>query len=352
MTDQITVFEETRLNADWTFDTFATGRANDLASAAAMQVAMHPEDSYNPLFIYGDVGVGKTHLLHAIGNTIYAGNPGLNVRYVRSEDFFTDVVNAYQQDTRSEFKYYYGSLDLLLIDDIKCFNGMDRTQEEFLSVFDTLIEAKKPIVITCGTLPEDVEGLEERLVSRCEWGLTVGIEPPELELRIAILKKKAEAADARIPDAVFLYIGKHFRFNVRALEGALHRVISYAAFYRREVNLDVAKEALRDIIDGVNWRISIELIQKTVADYYMLGVSDLSSTIQTRESTFPRQIAMWLARELTKHSLPKIGESFGGRGAKAASRAHRMINRLRTKDHRLNRDIQALRALLSDSTNS
>lgn len=351
MTDQITAYEETRLNADYTCDTFAIGRANDLACAAAMQVAMHPGASYNPLFIYGGVGTGKTHLIHAIGNSIYAANPALHVRYVHAENFFSDVVYAFQQNTRKEFKRYYGSLDLLLIDDIQYFNRKDRTQEEFLFVFDSLIAAKRPIVITSDVFPDEVEGLEARLVSRCTWGLTVAIEPPELEMRIAILKKKAEAESVSIPNEVFMYIAKHLRSNVRALDGALNRVISYASFYRREVNLDAAKEALQDIIRATDRRISIDLIQETVADYYKLGVTDLSSNTQTRNIALPRQIAMWLTRELTKHSLPEIGESFGGRGAKTASSAHRKIDTLRTKDHRLNRDIQALRALLSSTKN-
>ena len=335
-------YEKTRLNAEFTFDTLVTGRANDLARAAAQQVALNPGVSYNPLFIYGGVGLGKTHLIHAIGNSIYAANPELEVRYVHAEDYFSDVVRAFQQNSRDAFKRYYRSLDLLLIDDIQFFNRKDRTQEEFFYAFNALIEAKKQIIITCDTYPKDVQGLEERLVSRFDWGLTVAIEPPELEMRIAILKKKAEAEQISISDEVSFLIAKNLRSNVRELEGALNRVVAYARFHGREINLEVAKEALRDIIGATNRQISLELVQKTVSDFYKIKVADMYSQKRTRAIARPRQIAMWLTRELTSHSLPEIGEAFGGRDHTTVMHACRTIIELRGKDSRLNNDLHVL----------
>lgn len=335
-------YEKTRLNADFTFDTLVTGRANDLARAAAQQVAMNPGVSYNPLFIYGGVGLGKTHLIHAIGNAIYSANPDMEVRYVHAEDYFSDVVKAFQQNAREGFKQYYRSLDLLLIDDIQFFNRKDRTQEEFFYAFNALVEAKKQIIITCDTYPKDVQGLEERLVSRFDWGLTVAIEPPELEMRIAILKKKAEAERIEISDEVSFLIAKNLRSNVRELEGALNRVVAYARFHGREISLDVAKEALRDIIGATNRQISMELVQKTVSDYYKIKVADMYSQKRTRAIARPRQVAMWLARELTSHSLPEIGEAFGGRDHTTVLHACRTIAELRAKDGRLNNDLHIL----------
>ena len=336
------VYEKTRLNAEFTFDTLVTGRANDLARAAAQQVAMNPGVSYNPLFIYGGVGLGKTHLIHAIGNSIYVANPTMEVRYVHAEDYFSDVVRAFQQNSREDFKRYYRSLDLLLIDDIQFFNRKDRTQEEFFYAFNALVEAKKQIVITCDTYPKDVQGLEERLVSRFDWGLTVAIEPPELEMRIAILKKKAEAEHISVSDEVSFLIAKNLRSNVRELEGALNRVVAYARFHGREINLDVAKEALRDIIGATNRQISLELVQKTVSEFYKIKVADMYSQKRTRAIARPRQIAMWLTRELTSHSLPEIGEAFGGRDHTTVMHACRTIIDLRGKDTRLNNDLHVL----------
>jgi chromosomal replication initiator protein len=335
-------YEKTRLNAEFTFDTLVTGRANDLARAAALQVAMNPGVSYNPLFIYGGVGLGKTHLIHAIGNSIYTANSDLEVRYVHAEDYFSDVVRAFQQNSRDAFKRYYRSLDLLLIDDIQFFNRKDRTQEEFFYAFNALIEAKKQIIITCDTYPKDVQGLEERLVSRFDWGLTVAIEPPELEMRIAILKKKAEAEQINISDEVSFLIAKNLRSNVRELEGALNRVVAYARFHGREINLEVAREALRDIIGATNRQISLELVQKTVSDFYKIKVADMYSQKRTRAIARPRQIAMWLTRELTSHSLPEIGEAFGGRDHTTVMHACRTIIELRGKDSRLNNDLHIL----------
>ncbi|MDP2829815.1 MAG: chromosomal replication initiator protein DnaA [Sulfuricellaceae bacterium] len=335
-------YEKTRLNAELTFDTLVTGRANDLARAAAQQVAMNPGVSYNPLFIYGGVGLGKTHLIHAIGNSIYVANPTMEVRYVHAEDYFSDVVRAFQQNSREAFKRYYRSLDLLLIDDIQFFNRKDRTQEEFFYAFNALVEAKKQIIITCDTYPKDVQGLEERLVSRFDWGLTVAIEPPELEMRIAILKKKAEAEHISISDEVSFLIAKNLRSNVRELEGALNRVVAYARFHGRDINLEVAKEALRDIIGATNRQISLELVQKTVSDFYKIKVADMYSQKRTRAIARPRQVAMWLTRELTSHSLPEIGEAFGGRDHTTVMHACRTILDLRGKDTRLNNDLHVL----------
>lgn len=335
-------YERTRLNADFTFDTLVTGRANDLARAAAQQVAMNPGVSYNPLFIYGGVGLGKTHLIHAIGNSIFSAHPNMEVRYVHAEDYFSDVVKAFQQNSREAFKQYYRSLDLLLIDDIQFFNRKDRTQEEFFYAFNALIEAKKQIIITCDTYPKDVQGLEERLVSRFDWGLTVQIEPPELEMRIAILKKKSEAEHISVSDEVSFLIAKNLRSNVRELEGALNRVVAYARFHGREISLDVAKEALRDIIGATNRQISLELVQKTVADFYKIKVADMYSQKRTRAIARPRQIAMWLTRELTSHSLPEIGEAFGGRDHTTVMHACKTIVDLRGKDSRLNNDLHVL----------
>jgi chromosomal replication initiator protein len=335
-------YEKTRLNCDFTFDTLVTGRANDLARAAAQQVAMNPGVSYNPLFIFGGVGLGKTHLIHAIGNSIYAANPAMEVRYVHAEDYFSDVVRAFQQNSRETFKRYYRSLDLLLIDDIQFFNRKDRTQEEFFYAFNALIEAKKQIIITCDTYPKDVLGLEERLVSRFDCGLTVAIEPPELEMRIAILKKKAEAERVEVSDEVSFLIAKNLRSNVRELEGALNRVVAYARFHGRDINLEVAKEALRDIIGATNRQISLELVQKTVSDFYKIKVADMYSQKRTRAIARPRQVAMWLTRELTSHSLPEIGEAFGGRDHTTVMHACRTIINLRSTDTRLNNDLHVL----------
>ncbi len=335
-------YEKTRLNAEFTFDTLVTGRANDLARAAAQQVAMNPGVSYNPLFVYGGVGLGKTHLIHAIGNAIYAANPAMEVRYVHAEDYFSDVVRAFQQNSRDAFKRYYRSLDLLLIDDIQFFNRKDRTQEEFFYAFNALIEAKKQIIITSDTYPKDIQGLEDRLVSRFDCGLTVAIEPPELEMRIAILKKKAEAERIDISDEVAFLIAKNLRSNVRELEGALNRVVAYARFHGRDINLDVAREALRDIIGATNRQISLELVQKTVSDFYKIKVTDMYSQKRTRAIARPRQVAMWLSRELTSHSLPEIGEAFGGRDHTTVMHACRTVGDLRSKDSRLNNDLHVL----------
>ena len=335
-------YEKTRLNPDFTFNTLVTGRANDLARAAAMQVAQNPGTSYNPLFIYGGVGLGKTHLVHAIGNAVYRHNPGMVIRYVHVEDYYADVVRAYQQKSFDQFKRYYRSLDLLIIDDIQFFNNKNRTQEEFFHAFNALTEAKKQIIITCDTYPKDIQGLEDRLISRFDWGLTVQIEPPELEMRVAILKKKAEALHIDLNDDVAFLIAKNLRSNVRELEGALNKVVAFARFHGRAIELEVAKEALKDLLNAHNRQLTIEHIQKTVADYYKIKVADMHSKKRTRVIARPRQVAMWLAKDLTPLSLPAIGDAFGGRDHTTVLHACRTITELRRGDAQLNHDVHVL----------
>ncbi|WP_126443649.1 chromosomal replication initiator protein DnaA [Sulfuricystis multivorans] len=332
----------TRLNPDFTFSTLVTGRSNDMARAAAQQVAVNPGSSYNPLFIYGGVGLGKTHLIHALGNEVLRHSPNKVIRYLHAEDYYSDVIRAYQQKSFDTFKRTYRSLDVLLIDDIQFFNGKARTQEEFFYVFNALVEAKKQIVITCDTYPKDIQGIEERLISRFDWGLTVQIEPPELEMRVAILKKKAASESIELGDDVAFLIAKHLRSNVRELEGALKKVLAFARFHNREINLELAKEALKDIIGAHNRQITLELIQKTVADYFKIKVADMYSKKRNRAIARPRQVAMWLARDLTPHSLPEIGEAFGGRDHTTVLHACRTIAELRNKDSLLNKDLLVL----------
>ena len=335
-------YEKTRLNPEFTFDTLVTGRSNDLARAAAQQVAANPGISYNPLFIYGGVGLGKTHLVHALGNAVLQQWPDKVIRYIHAEDYYSDVVRAYQQKSFDIFKRAYRTLDVLLIDDIQFFNGKARTQEEFFYAFNALVEAKKQIVITCDTYPKDIQGLEERLISRFDWGLTVQIEPPELEMRVAILKKKADAEAVALGDDVAFLIAKHLRSNVRELEGALKKVLAFSRFHGRDITIDLAKEALKDIIGAHNRQITLELIQKTVADYYKIKVADMYSQKRTRAIARPRQVAMWLARDLTPHSLPEIGDAFGGRDHTTVLHACRTVTDLRTKETQLNHDLLVL----------
>jgi len=339
-------YEKTRLNPSFSFDNLVTGRANDLARAAALQVAENPGTSYNPLFIYGGVGLGKTHLAHALGNAVFHADPRHIVRYVHAEDYFADVVRAYQQKSFDKFKRYYRSLEMLIIDDIQFFNNKNRTQEEFFYAFNALIEAKKQIVITCDTYPKDIEGVEDRLISRFDWGLTVAIEPPELEMRVAILKKKAEAEQIDLSDDVAFLIAKHLRSNVRELEGALKKVLAFARFHSLQINLEVAKEALKDLVGTQNRQITLEVIQKTVADYYKLKVSDLFSKKRTRNIARPRQVAMWLAKELTLESYPAIGDAFGGRDHTTVLHAHRTISEKRISDQNIKHDLNVLTQVL------
>ncbi|MES2771098.1 MAG: chromosomal replication initiator protein DnaA [Pseudomonadota bacterium] len=340
-------YEKTRLIPGFTFDNLIVGKANDLARAAATQVSINPGGSaYNPLFIYGAAGLGKTHLIHSIGNHISEENPSKIIRYVHAEDYYSDVVRAYQQKSFDVFKRYYRSLDVLLLDDVQFFNGKNRTQEEFFYVFNALIEAKKQIVISCDTYPKDISGLEDRLITRFDWGLTVQIEPPEIEMRVAIVKKKAEAESVHLDDEVAFYIAKHLRSNVRELEGALKKVLAYSSFHGRKIAIDLAKEALKDLIGVANRQITIENIQKTVADYFKIKVADMFSKKRTRVIVRPRQIAMWLTKNLSSQSYPSIGEAFGGRDHTTVLHAIRTIDSLRTKDSELNHDLHVLLQVL------
>jgi chromosomal replication initiator protein len=338
--------ERGRLNRGFTFDSFVTGKANQLARAAAIQVAENPGISYNPLFIYGGVGLGKTHLLQAIGNHLADVRPQARIRYSHAEQYVTDVVRAYQQKSFDDFKRYYHSLDLLLIDDIQFFSNKGRTQEEFFYAFNALVEAHKQIVITCDTYPKEIAGMEERLISRFGWGLTVAIEPPELEMRVAIVLKKAEADAVDVSEEIAFFIAKHIRSNVRELEGALKKVLAFARFNARELSLDLAKEALRDILNVASRQVSVEGIQKTVAEYFKIRVSDMHSKKRSRNVARPRQVAMALAKDLTQMSLPEIGEAFGNRDHTTVLHACRTIASLRKQDTGLNRDYLILEQVL------
>lgn len=331
---------------EFTFDNFVPGKANQLARAAALQVAEHPGTSYNPLFIYGGVGLGKTHLIHAVSNLTLTQHPRAKVRYLHAAQYISDVVRAYQQKSFDEFKLYYHSLDMLLIDDIQFFTGKDRTQEEFFYAFNALIEAHKQLIITCDTYPKDLAGIDERLKSRFSWGLSIAIEPPEQEMRVAIILKKAEAVSVKISEEVAFFIAKHIKSNVRELEGALKSVMAYARFNGKSINLDSAKEALRDLLSAQNRQITVDNIQKTVADYYKIKISDMHSKKRNRNVARPRQVAMALAKELTQLSLPDIGDAFGNRDHTTVLHACRTIAALREKDHDINRDYHVLEQVL------
>ena len=335
-------YAKTRLNQEYTFDTFVTGKANQLARAAAIQVADNPGTSYNPLFLYGGVGLGKTHLVQAIGNQMIRRTPEARVRYIHAEQYVTDVVRAYQKKAFDEFKRYYHSLDLLIVDDIQFFNNKNRTQEEFFYAFNALIEAHKQVIITCDTYPREIAGIEDRLISRFGWGLTVAIEPPELEMRVAILLKKAESQGVVLDENVAFFIAKHLRSNVRELEGALRKLIAYSKFHARDITLEVARDALRDLLRVQNRAISIENIQKTVADFYRVKVPELFSKKRTADLVKPRQIAMYFAKELTSLSLPEIGDSFGGRDHTTVLHAVRKITEARKSDNQLNHELHVL----------
>ena len=337
--------DQTSLNPAFTFATFVSGKANQLARAAGIQVADHPT-SYNPLFVYGGVGLGKTHLVQAIGNHILERDPTAKIRYIHAETYVSDVVRAYQHKAFDDFKRYYRSLDLLLIDDIQFFNGKNRTQEEFFYLFNTLIEAHKQVVITCDTYPKEIEGMEERLISRFGWGLTVALEPPELEMRVAILLAKAQSTRLHLDEQVAFFIAKHIRSNVRELEGALKRIAAYSTFHGQEISLAVAKDALRDLLAVQNRQISIENIQKTVADYYKIRISDMHSKKRSRAIARPRQVAMALAKELTQLSLPEIGSNFGSRDHTTVLHACRQIAKLRETIPQLNHDVNFLLQVL------
>lgn len=305
--------DRSRINPEFTFDNYVEGKSNQLGKAASTQVGENPGTAYNPLFIYGGVGLGKTHLMHAVGNLILERNPAAKVVYLHSERFVADMVKALQHNSINEFKRFYRSVDALLIDDIQFFAGKERSQEEFFHTFNALLEGQRQVILTCDRYPKEVNGLEERLKSRFGWGLTVAIEPPELETRVAILKKKAEHAQIDLPDEVAFFIAKRIRSNIRELEGALRRVIANAHFTGRPITLDFAKEALRDLLALQAKLITIDNIQKTVAEYYKIRVADLLSKRRNRSIARPRQVAMALSKELTNHSLPEIGDAFGGR---------------------------------------
>lgn len=336
-----------QLNPNFTFDTFVTGKANQLARAGAIQVAGSPGTAYNPLFIYGGVGLGKTHLIQAIGNYVLEHDKQAKIRYVHAEKYVSDVVSAYQHKAFDKFKLYYHSLDLLLVDDVQFFGGKNRTQEEFFYAFNALIEAHKQVIITCDSYPKEISGLEERLVSRFGWGLTVAVEPPELEMRVAILLKKAALEKIILDENVAFFIAKHIRSNVRELEGALKRVLAYTRFTGHQITLDSAKEALKDLLAVQNRQISIENIQKTVADYYKIKVAEMYSKKRSRIVARPRQMAMAIAKELTPLSLPDIGEAFGGRDHTTVLHGYRKIKELRASDPMVNRDFNALIHILS-----
>jgi chromosomal replication initiator protein len=338
--------ERSTMSAEFTFDNFVQGKANQLARAAAVQVAENPGASYNPLFVYGGSGLGKTHLLHAIGNYVAANQPAAKLRYLHANQYITDVVRAYQQKSFDAFKRYYHSLDLLLIDDIQFFTGKDRTQEEFFYAFNALVEGHKQIVITCDTYPRDVAGIDDRLKTRFSWGLTVAVEPPEQEMRVAIVLKKAEAVGIKLDEDVAFFIAKHVRSNVRELEGALKNVLAFATFNGKDLTVEVAREALKDLLSAHNRQISIENIQRTVAEFYKIKVADLHAKKRNRNVARPRQMAMALAKELTEMSLPEIGDAFGNRDHTTVLHACRTITALRTKDTDLNRDFHVLQQTL------
>ncbi len=334
--------ENSGLNPSFNFDNYVTGRANQLARAAAIQVAENPGKAYNPLFIYGGVGLGKTHLLQAIGNELKSHNPDAKIRYLHAERYVSDVVKAYEHKAFDEFKRQYHSLDLLLIDDIQFFAKKVRTQEEFFYAFNALIEAKKQIVITCDTYPKEIADVDERLRTRFSWGLTVAVEPPELEMRVAILLKKAEAVNLNLSEDVAFFIAKQIRSSVRELEGALNRIIAMSKFTGHAIDIHLAKDALRDLIAVRGRQTTLENIQKTVADYYKIKVAEMYSKKRTRNFSRPRQIAMALSRELTNHSFPEIGEAFGGRHHTTVMHACDEIDLLRQNDPTTARDISFL----------
>ncbi|MFZ3125247.1 MAG: chromosomal replication initiator protein DnaA [Acidovorax sp.] len=336
----------TRLNPALTFETLVEGTANRMARSAAMHVAGMPGHLYNPLFIYGGVGLGKTHLVHAVGNKLLADRPDVKVLYIHAEQFVSDVVKAYQRRTFDEFKERYHSLDLLLIDDVQFFANKDRTQEEFFNAFEALLAKKSHIVMTSDTYPKGLANIHERLVSRFDSGLTVAIEPPELEMRVAILINKARAESTEMPEEVAFFVAKNVRSNVRELEGALRKILAYSRFNQKEISIQLAREALRDLLSIQNRQISVENIQKTVADYYKIKVADMYSKKRPASIARPRQIAMYLAKELTQKSLPEIGELFGGRDHTTVLHAVRKISGERQQLTELNQQLHVLEQTL------
>ena len=335
-----------RLNPALSFDTLVAGRANQMARTAALHVAGAPGKMYNPLFIYGGVGLGKTHLIHAVGNALLADQPGARVLYLHAEQFISDVVRNYQRKTFDELKAKYHALDLLLIDDVQFFAGKERTQEEFFNAFEALLAKRAHIIMTSDTYPKGLADIDERLTSRFDAGLTVAIEPPELEMRVAILIRKAQAEAAEMPEDVAFFIAKNVRANVRELEGALRKVLAYSRFSQKEVSIALAREALKDLLSIQNRQISVENIQKTVADFYKIKVADMYSKKRPASIARPRQIAMYLAKEMTQKSLPEIGELFGGRDHTTVLHAVRKIGGERQKNNELNQQLHVLEQTL------
>ena len=338
--------DHSKLNPNLTFETFVTGKANQLARAASIQVAHNPGTSYNPMFLYGGVGLGKTHLIHAIGNHLLKERPNARIRYIHAEQYVSDVVRAYQQKAFDRFKRYYHSLDLLLIDDIQFFSGKSRTQEEFFYAFEALLSNKAQVIITSDTYPKEMAGIDDRLISRFDSGLTVAIEPPELEMRVAILMKKAVSEGIPMSEDVAFFVAKHLRSNVRELEGALRKILAFVRFHGREVTIDVARTALKDLLSIQNRQISVENIQKAVADFYSIKVADMYSKKRPANIARPRQIAMFMAKELTQKSLPEIGELFGGRDHTTVLHAVRKISEERAYDGQLNHEIHVIEQTL------
>ena len=335
-------FWETQIDVQFVLDP----RVGVARRAAATQVANNPGVSYNPLFLYGGVGLGKTHVIHAIGNQVLADNPTAKIRYIHAEQYVRDVVTAYQRKGFDDFKRYYHSLDLLLIDDIQFFGGKSRTQEEFFYAFEALIAAKKQIIITSDTYPKEISGMDDRLISRFDSGLTVAIEPPELEMRVAILMKKATQEGVLFSDDVAFFVAKHLRSNVRELEGALRKILAYSRFHGKDITIDVVKDALKDLLSVQNRQISVENIQKTVADFFNIKVADMYSKKRPANIARPRQIAMYLAKELTQKSLPEIGDLFGGRDHTTVLHAVRKIAADRTKNPECNHELHVLEQTL------
>ena len=338
--------DHSKLNPNLTFETFVTGKANQLARAASIQVAHNPGTSYNPMFLYGGVGLGKTHLIHAIGNHLLKEKPNARIRYIHAEQYVSDVVRAYQQKAFDRFKRYYHSLDLLLIDDIQFFSGKSRTQEEFFYAFEALLSNKAQVIITSDTYPKEMAGIDDRLISRFDSGLTVAIEPPELEMRVAILMKKAQSEGIPMSEDVAFFVAKHLRSNVRELEGALRKILAFVRFHGKEVTIDVARVALKDLLSIQNRQISVENIQKAVADFYSIKVADMYSKKRPANIARPRQIAMFMAKELTQKSLPEIGELFGGRDHTTVLHAVRKIGAERSHDGQLNHEIHVIEQTL------
>ncbi|NOR71266.1 MAG: chromosomal replication initiator protein DnaA [Methylomarinum sp.] len=335
------------LNKTFTFDSFVEGKSNELAKAASLQVSENIGKAYNPLFLYGNSGLGKTHLMHAIGNAVIEKNPAANIVYLHSEKFVQDMVQAFQHHKINEFKDYYRNIDVLLIDDIQFLANKERSQEEFFHTFNNLLDKKHQVVLTCDKYPKEIEGLEDRLKSRFGWGLPVAIEPPDLETRAAILIKKASIANVVLPQEVAFFIGKRIPSNVRDLEGALRRVIANSQFTGREITVDFTKEALHDLISLQDKLVNIDNIQKIVAEYFKIRIADLSSKTRRQSITRPRQMAMCLARELTSHSFPEIGDAFGGRDHTTVINACKRIKLLRDSDIKVSEDYQNLLRTLS-----